>query len=588
MGGRVIAGDCIASMAAMPPNSVHSVVTDPPYHLTTITKRLGKPGAAPIVHGRDGAHARIASGFMGKSWDGGDIAFQVATWRAVWRVLKPGGALVAFGGTRTFHRMAVAIEDAGFEIRDTLMWLYGSGFPKSHNQHGEWNGWGTGLKPAHEMIALAYKTVNRDDEWFTLGQIIRDLWETLWLTLPANAAAEHSTLSPAACGAEMSVSAQWSADHARNIREDLCGQMDMSQFVSATISALSIVSSWNAILAELSTHENTSTTAMGSRTIIDLKILKSLALRITPESILNLEIHRAGQSSDADGATRAFSEMLKRLLGILELSALESAIATAQHPYREKTDVLNEPIILARKPLAATVAVNLSLHRCGALNVDGCRVRGSMEEMLGRSGTASQGNAILGAGVRNPDGGIWNPSDLGRWPANVLHDGSPEVLAAFAMFGTDKGQAAPLRETGRARPTKHAFGDMAPPKAYAPRDETVSAARFFYSAKATKADRQGSKHPTVKPMRLMRWLVRLVTPPGGVVLDPFAGSGSTLQAAVEEGFSAIGCEREPEYVADCERRLAAAKARQETTGRWKARKPKPPRQDLFTQEETRT
>lgn len=396
MGGRVIPGDCIVSMAAMPPNSVHSVVTDPPYHLTSITKRLGKPGAAPIVHGRDGAHARIAAGFMGKSWDGGDIAFQVATWRAVWRVLKPGGALVAFGGTRTFHRMAVAIEDAGFDIRDTLMWLYGTGWPKSHNQHGEWEGFGTALKPA---------------------------WE---------------------------------------------------------------------------------------------------------------------------------------------------------------------PIILARKPLAATVAVNLSLHRCGALNVDGCRVRGSMEEMLGRSGTASQGNAILGAGVRNPDGGIWNPSDLGRWPANVLHDGSPEVLAAFALFGTDKGQAAPLQETGRARPTKHAFGDMAPPKACAPRDETGSAARFFYSAKATQADRQGSKHPTVKPMRLMRWLVRLVTPPGGVVLDPFAGSGSTLQAAVEEGFSAIGCEREPEYVADCERRLAAAKARQETTGRWKARKPKPPRQDLFTQEETRT
>lgn len=584
MGGRVIPGDCIASMAAMPPNSVHSVVTDPPYHLTSITKRLGKPGSAPIVHGRDGAHARIAAGFMGKQWDGGDIAFRVETWQAVWRVLKPGGALVAFGGTRTFHRMAVAIEDAGFEIRDTLMWLYGSGFPKSHNQHGEWNGWGTGLKPAHEMIALAYKTVNRDDEWFTLGHIIRDLWETLWLTLPANAAAEHSTLSPAACGAEMSVSAQWSADHARNIREDLCGQMDMSQFVSATISALSIVSSWNAILAELSTHENTSTTAMGSRTIIDLKILKSLALRITPESILNLEIHRAGQSSDADGATRAFSEMLKRLLGILELSALESAIATAQHPYREKTDVLNEPIILARKPLAATVAVNLSLHRCGALNVDGCRVR--TDERWTRQGNETGGKTLnaFGDGINNS--GRSGSHAAGRWPANVLHDGSPEVLAAFEMFH-DTGAAAPVKGSEVSATVKNAYNGRArvPGKFHG---DTGSVARFYYAAKATKADRQGSKHPTVKPMRLMRWLVRLVTPPGGVVLDPFAGSGSTLQAAVEEGFSAIGCEREPEYVADCERRLAAAKARQETTGRWKARKPKQPRQDLFTQEETRT
>ena len=397
MGGRVIPGDCIASMAAMPPNSVHSVVTDPPYHLTSITKRLGKPGSAPIVHGRDGAHARIAAGFMGKSWDGGDIAFQVATWRAVWRVLKPGGALVAFGGTRTFHRMAVAIEDAGFEIRDTLMWLYGTGWPKSHNQHGAWEGFGTALKPA---------------------------WE---------------------------------------------------------------------------------------------------------------------------------------------------------------------PIILARKPLAATVAVNLGLHRCGALNIDACVVptdgRPALEKKIG--GPDVNGHSIYGKGI-SPGSRAVGQTTKGRWPANVLHDGSPEVLAAFALFGTDKGQASPLQETGRARPTKHAFGDMAPPKACAPRDETGSAARFFYSAKATQADRQGSKHPTVKPMRLMRWLVRLVTPPGGVVLDPFAGSGSTLQAAVEEGFSAIGCEREPEYVADCERRLAAAKARQETTGRWKARKPKQPRQDLFTQEETRT
>ena len=397
MGGRVIPGDCIASMAAMPPNSVHSVVTDPPYHLTSITKRLGKPGSAPIVHGRDGAHARIAAGFMGKSWDGGDIAFQVATWRAVWRVLKPGGALVAFGGTRTFHRMAVAIEDAGFEIRDTLMWLYGSGFPKSHNQHGEWSGWGTGLKPAHEMI------------------------------------------------------------------------------------------------------------------------------------------------------------------------------------------------ILARKPLAATVAVNLGLHRCGALNIDGCRLSGG-KDVPASPARKVNGNALSGS----VDGSLRRASgqtggfdrELGRWPANVLHDGSPEVLAAFAMFGAT-GAAAPVKGSEASATVKNAYNGRArvPGKFHG---DTGSAARFFYSAKATKADRQGSKHPTVKPMRLMRWLVRLVTPPGGVVLDPFAGSGSTLQAAVEEGFSAIGCEREPEYVADCERRLAAAKARQETTGRWKARKPKPPRQDLFTQEETRT
>lgn len=176
---------------------------------------------------------------------------------------------------------------------------------------------------------------------------------------------------------------------------------------------------------------------------------------------------------------------------------------------------------------------------------------------------------------------------MGRWPANILHDGSPEVMAAFAIFGEDKGQAAKLAETGRDRPTKHAFGNLPPPRAYDPRDSTGSAARFFYSAKSTKADRSGSKHPTVKPVKLMRWLVRLVTPPGGVVLDPFAGSGTTLQAAVEEGFPAIGCEREPEYVEDCQRRIAGLRVRNQTTGRWSGKKPDQRPGDLF-QERTET
>jgi site-specific DNA-methyltransferase (adenine-specific) len=110
-----------------------SCVTDPPYHLTSITKRLGKPASAPIQHGTDGAYARATRGFMGKQWDGGDIAFTPEVWKLVFDLLKPGAHLLAFSGTRTYHRMAVAIEDAGFEIRDQIGWLYGSGFPKSHN-----------------------------------------------------------------------------------------------------------------------------------------------------------------------------------------------------------------------------------------------------------------------------------------------------------------------------------------------------------------------------------------------------------------------------------------------------------------------
>ena len=126
-------GDCIEILKTLPDNSVDSVVVDPPYHLTSIVKRFGKEGSAPAQFGTDGAFARASKGFMGKEWDGGDIAFRTDVWSECLRVLKPGGYLLSFSAPRTYHRMAVAIEDAGFEIRDQIMWLFGSGFPKSHN-----------------------------------------------------------------------------------------------------------------------------------------------------------------------------------------------------------------------------------------------------------------------------------------------------------------------------------------------------------------------------------------------------------------------------------------------------------------------
>ena len=143
---------------------VDAVVTDPPYHLTSIVKRFGKEGSAPAQFGTDGAYARASTGFMGKEWDGGDIAFDPMTWSLCLGLLKPGGHLIAFSASRNYHRMAVAIEDAGFEIRDQIMWIYGSGFPKSHNigkQVGDEDfGWGTALKPAHEPIVLARKPIS--------------------------------------------------------------------------------------------------------------------------------------------------------------------------------------------------------------------------------------------------------------------------------------------------------------------------------------------------------------------------------------------------------------------------------------------
>ena len=136
---------------------VDSIVTDPPYHLTSIVKRYSKENSAPPTSkSMGGAFVRVSKGFMGKEWDGGDIAFRPETWELALKLLKPGGYILAFSASRNYHRMAVAIEDAGFEIRDQMMWLYGSGFPKSLNLG---NGWGTALKPAHEPIVMARKSL---------------------------------------------------------------------------------------------------------------------------------------------------------------------------------------------------------------------------------------------------------------------------------------------------------------------------------------------------------------------------------------------------------------------------------------------
>lgn len=389
--GRVVLhkADCRDVLRSLADNSIDSVVTDPPYALVSIQKRFGKPGSAPAKD----VYGRGASGFMGKQWDTGEVAFSDDFWAEVLRVLKPGGHVVAFSGTRTYHRMAVAIEDAGFEIRDQLGWVYGSGFPKSHNQHGDWEGWGTALKPA---------------------------WE---------------------------------------------------------------------------------------------------------------------------------------------------------------------PICLARKSLAGTVAANLAEWGVGAINVEGCRVSG---------GSTVRPRTYNDFGVINDDG--WEPkpgvngSTAGRWPANILHDGSEEVLAAFPDA---KGQQGDLNGQSKDRKSKGIFGDMpAARQALARIDSDTSAARFFYCAKASRADRdagldhlpkktsnmvsntsgqhitrrdegyepvpRANTHPTVKPTTLMQWLCRLITPPGGVILDPFMGSGSTGKAAVLEGFQFVGCEREDEYMPIATARIAWA------------------------------
>jgi site-specific DNA-methyltransferase (adenine-specific) len=419
-------GDCLEVLRGMPDNSVDAVVTDPPYGLS----------------------------FMGKKWDY-DVP-SVEVWEECLRVLKPGGHLLAFAGTRTQHRMAVRIEDAGFEIRDMIAWVYGSGFPKSHN------------------VAIGIDKMN-------------------------GAPARGKALVVAG----------------RGEREDLQGKdanprpQDLESYAPST---------------------------------------------------------EAAQQWQGWG------------------TALKPAL---------------EPITMARKPLEGTVAANVLAHGTGGINVDGCRVNadGEIVEQSGKTVDIDRGKCAEGydrpnatmfrTGKPAERGGPSNSQ--GRWPANLIHDGSDEVVGLFPQAaarnggntGTDSGgvYSGTLGQT-----TTQQFRD------------TGSASRFFYCAKASKADRdEGLKtppqpfvqfqtangtsgkasslsegrnteyrntHPTVKPTDLMRYLCRLVTPPGGVVLDPFTGSGSTGKAAKLEGFSFIGIEREAEYVAIAQARINSAKPHQ--------------------------
>jgi len=206
---------------------------------------------------------------------------------------------------------------------------------------------------------------------------------------------------------------------------------------------------------------------------------------------------------------------------------------------------------MARKPLVGTVAANVLEHGTGALNVDGCRVGLREASQLNRAGS-------IGYGGSEPQG-IVEDGGMGRWPANLIHDGSDEVVGLFpASKGMARGTLRRGATTGVSIGGKGRYGTAEPQDAEAGYGDTGSAARFFYTAKASASERQGVTHPTVKPLDLMAYLCRLVTPPGGIVLDPFMGSGTTIKAAIGEGFQAIGIERDPAYFEMAQHRMDGA------------------------------
>ena len=382
----LINGDCIKEMQKLIDDGVQvdSVVTDPPYEL----------------------------GFMGKSWDSTGIAFNPKTWELALKLLKPGGYLLGFSASRNYHRMAVAIEDAGFEIRDQIMWLYGSGFPKSLN----------------------------------IGKAI---------------------------------------DKRNGVQGDVIGTRKV------TSSDIGQKSGWN--------HLNT------------------------------------------DRGDYEYREIMNEYEGW----------GTALKP-------AHEPIVMARKPLSEkSIVDNVLKHGTGAINIDGCRIEGNEANGAERKTANRKSRSEDGvwtdnnSGMKQEDNHFADADPRGRFPANLMHGGLQEGWARF--FYCPKTSSAERNrglENFTAKPI--AWGNQA--KAELKRGNLDFAADGD-GTKHNKVSMRLNTHPTVKPVELMKYLCRLVTPKGGIVLDPFMGSGSTGMAAKDEGFDFIGIEKDEEYFKICESRI---------------------------------
>lgn len=428
--GRVViyVGDCREVMAQMEPEQFHAVVTDPPYNLIQGGLHLRTMRRNGDGTDRTQQDNYKAGGFMGQRWDGTGVPFQPEMWEKVLHLTKLGAHLLSFGGTRMWHRMACAIEDAGWEIRDTIMWVYSQGFPKS---------------------------------------------------------------------------------------------VDVSKAIDKMLGAER----------------------------------EKMRTPMSPEGNVWM---------DAIGANRPWKEKGKEV-GYHEHDGNVPVTDTARqwNGWGTSLKPSYEPVILARKPFSGTVARCVMDNGTGALNVDRCRVGtdGGSRSIAGSE--PSYLNNVYGRGM----GG--NPKDetyiAGRWPANLIHDGSDEVIELFPESKSSS-SVMPLPLTpGNSVGEHHGNSNTSTLRGF---NDSGSAARFFYVPKADDDDRPHGKgkhvttHPTVKPLDLMRYLVRLVCVRGGVVLDPFMGSGSTGCAAIAEGMGFVGIEQSQEYadIAVGRLRLALAEA----------------------------
>lgn len=572
-------GDSRDVLKTMADASIDSCVTDPPYALVSIVKRFGKNGSAPAQDGASGVYKRASAGFMGQQWDTGETAFDPDFWAEVWRVLKPGAHLLAFSGTRTYHRMVCAIEDAGFEIRDSIFYCYGSGFPKSHNVSKR-------LFDAQECCSCdkdmrgLRSSVDAEDE--VSGIAKQDLRGSLrgladWQESAGKTVATQSASHGGVFGlregeddtaglvaqsenADVLKTMQWKTARGRveaTRAQRLCSAQNKTGHADGEKPGMEGRHNFQEAAWELQGRSLCASAGVGKADGAQGRLHHGASACDGADVRVSFDENGSGQSHRPQSSEQS-SEQFGTLPDERGSQAwggwpfcrgcgkpiIAQGLGTALKP-------AVEPIVVARKPLIGTVAANVMAHGTGALNIDGCRVATEEDQRRPSRGgdNGLNGTSTFKIRERRIED---QERALGRWPANLVHDGSPEVLACFPdagggygvrgtspNWGPASGDGGTLEQVG--------FGDAG------------SAARFFYTAKADASDRLGSKHPTVKPVDLMRWLCRLVTPPGGTVLDPFAGSGTTGMACMAEGFDALLIEREANFVEDIKRRIAHVK-----------------------------
>lgn len=473
-GNLLLSGDCLEVLKTLKDNSVDAVVTDPPYGLGD------EPDIVEVM--RDwvdhGYHeVKSKKGFMNKTWDA--FVPQPVVWREVFRVLKPGGHILVACGTRTQDWMTASLRFAGFEIRDVIAWLYGSGFPKSLNiskmidKRGGQPHLTTDISQAIKEARLKRKmTLKECDDIFCSGT-------TNW---------------------------SWFEGRPAGVR------------MPTTDTFLKICKEWPEL------QQFYDLVAEAEREKIGIHTAPAKSIYSQNSVLLSKDVPITAPATDAAKAWDGWGTALKPAM---------------------------ELWTLARKPLSEnTVAANVLKWGTGGLNIDGCRVGEAIPKKPG--GLHRGSGSTVGSFTGEHD---ISSEPEGRFPANLIHDGSDEVVGLFPDTKSTQNKESDNRlaiKAGNSLQLGKA-GVRTPENTYT---DSGSAARFFYCAKASKSERgEGNVHPTVKPLALMRYLCRLITPEWGTILDPFAGSGTTGAAAIAEDFGVILIEREAEYLPIIEKRL---------------------------------